>query len=357
MFDAKTELENFKNKLDKKLKKFLEKKAVEAKKISPEAEQIMQEIKDLTLRGGKRIRAALLFNSYLAFGGKDKESVLYAAMSMELSETYLLIHDDIMDNDSLRRGGTTIHYKYRDKALKKKYSGINVKNYGITMAILAGDIACALSNEIITTSKFKPELRDKAVQELNKIYVLEGYGQTMDIESNFRKNIKENDVLSIYELKTVPYTFDGPLRIGAILAGVGDGRLKKLSRFALLLGIAFQIQDDILGMFGSEEKLGKPVTSDLKEGKKTLLIVEALKKANQKQRKIIKQNLGRKNVMTSDLNKIREIVKKTGALEKSKKLADKLVQKSIQELNQIELEKEGKRFLLGIAEYMINRDY
>lgn len=357
MFDAKKELESFKIKLDKELEKFFDKKLFEAKKISPEAYELMSRIEDLTLRGGKRIRAALLYYSYLAFSGKNREAALFASMSMELAETYLLIHDDIMDNDVLRRGGITIHHQYKNKALKNELSKISAKNYGVSMAILAGDIACALSNEIIINSKFEPKLCNKAVRELNKIYTLEGFGQSMDIETQFKRNVKKSEVLSIYGLKTVPYTFDGPLRIGAILAGASDGRLEKLSRFANYLGLAFQIQDDILGMFGSQEKLGKPVTSDLKEGKKTLLILEALKKANHKQKEIINQNLGNKSVAISNLKQVRRVVAETGSLQVSKNFAEKLVDRAIKELNQIKLKRIGKRFLLGIAEYMINRDY
>lgn len=355
--DAKAKLGAFKKQHDAQLKKFLDIKLGEAKKISPHAYELMDHIVDLTLRGGKRIRAALLYYSYLAHGGRNKNEAMKASMAMELSETYLLIHDDIMDDDDLRRGGRTIHESYKELAEDKYHDKTNPKVFGDSLGILAGDISCALSNEIISSSKFKSEYLVNALNELNKIYVTEGYGQTLDIMSEIENHVTKDDVNLIQQLKTVPYTFDGPIKIGAMLAGANGSSLDILSRYSVPLGTAFQIQDDILGMFGSEEKLGKPVTSDLKEGKKTLLILEALSRADKSQKEIIELNLGNKKVTYNSLRQVRKVIKETGSLEESKSLAKQLVEEAINELDKMKLEKEGKDFLLNIAEYMIEREY
>lgn len=354
---AKKDLLQFKRVLDKELEKFLAKKVNEAAKISPYAKELMEHIYDLTLRGGKRIRAALLYYSYLAHGGKNKTEAIRAAMSMELSETYLLIHDDIMDNDNLRRGGVTIHESYRMIAEDKFNGKTNSKDFGVSLGILAGDVSCAISNEIITDCKFAANYKIRALNELNKIYAVEGIGQTLDILSEIRDDVQKKDTILIHELKTVPYTFDGPIKIGAILAGADEKSIKRLEKYSYPLGTAFQIQDDILGMFGSEEKLGKPVTSDLKEGKKTLLILDALEKASDSQKDKILLNLGNKRVNIRGLESVRKIIEQTGSLEYSKKLADDLVKKAISALNGMKLQKQGKEFLLKIADYMVNRDY
>lgn len=355
--DAKTKLGAFKKQLDAHLKKYLDKKLDEAKKISPHAYELMDHIADLILRGGKRIRAALLYYSYLAHGGKNKNEAMKASMAMELSETYLLIHDDIMDNDDLRRGGRTIHESYKDLAEDKYHDKINSKVFGDSLGILAGDLACALSNQILADCKFKSGQISKALNELNKVYLLEMYGQTLDIMSEIENNITKDDVNLIQQLKTVPYTFDGPIKIGAILAGINGSSLDTLSRYSVPLGTAFQIQDDILGMFGTEEKLGKPVTSDLKEGKKTLLILEALSRADKSQKEIIELNLGNKKVTYNSLKQVRKVIQETGSLEESNLFAKRLVEEAINELNKMKLKKEGKDFLLNIAEYMIKREY
>lgn len=354
---AKEDLSKFKKILDKELKKYLDQKVKESAKISPYAKQLIEHIHDLTLRGGKRIRAALLYYSYIAHGGNDRNEALRAAMSMEMAETYLLIHDDIMDDDSLRRGGITIHESYKLLAEEKYHNKINPRHFGICSGILAGNIAAAFSNEIIAELKIDSSLITRTLNELNKIYVIENTGQMLDIFSEIRDDVTPKDVTQIQEMKTVPYTFDGPIKIGAILAGTNDSAVKKLESYSYPLGRAFQIQDDMLGMFGSEEKLGKPVISDLKEGKKTLLILDALKKCTQDQKETVLLYLGNKRVGSRGLEAVRKIIQQTGSLDKSKKLANDLASESITSMQNMKLKKEGKDFMLKIADYMVKRDY
>jgi len=351
------QLKAFKSDLDQELKIYLELKIRQARDISPFVEEMSTHISELTLRGGKRIRAALLFYSYLAHGGTDRAMAMQAAMSMELSESYLLIHDDIMDDDSLRRGGETIHETYRKTAKKKYHARINARQFGSSIAMCAGNIASAMSYEIISKLKCDEKNINRALQLLSDIYILENYGQSLDLFSQVREKITHDDVTKVQELKTVPYTFDGPVKIGAILAGADDSKIKKLESYTLPLGIAFQIQDDILGIFGSTEKTGKPITSDLKEGKKTLLILDALQNANKKQQKIIEKNLGNKWVTMRGLEAVKKVLIETGALEKSKKMARDLAEKAEGAMKAIELKEEGKTFLVDIADYIVNREY
>lgn len=353
--DAKEKLKSYKTLIDVELKKYLEKKIKEASTVSPYAKELVEHIADLTLRGGKRIRPALAYYSYIACGGKDREAMLKSSMAIEFSETYLLIHDDIMDDDTLRRGGITIHESYRLIA-QDLYQGKNPKSFGDSMGINAGDLACAMSNEILANSSFEPKLVLKAISEFSKVYSNECMGQILDVISQLRDDVKQKDVIQIHQLKTVPYTFDGPVRIGAILAGADKKTLDQLSLYTVPLGTAFQIQDDILGMFGDEEKVGKPVTSDLTEGKKTLLIIDALEKGDDKQKETILVNLGNVRTTYKGLQAVRKAITDTGALQKSKDLAEKLVKDSIDSLEKIKLKKEGKEFLFNIAEFMIKRE-
>jgi len=355
--EATTQLKKFKEDLDRELAIYFAKKIAEASKISPESKELIELIADLTLRGGKRIRAALMYYSYIAHGGKDRELVLKASMSLELSETYLLIHDDIMDNDSLRRSGKTIHESYRRICNERFRHKIPAGPFGKSIALLAGDISCALSNELIAESGFDPQNINKALLFLNKVYEIEGYGQMLDILSQLKDVVTVDDVTLVHELKTVPYTFDGPVKIGAILAGADEASLRSLEGYSVPLGTAFQIQDDILGMFGTVQKTGKPVLSDLKEGKKTLLILEALKNASAEEAAVINDNLGRKKASIQDLKNVRKVIDSTGSLENSKKVANKLVDSAFKSMESLSLEKEGKDFLLGIADWMVKREY
>lgn len=355
--NAKEQLKEFKQEVDQELKKYLAKKIEEAAKISPESKELMEHITDLTLRGGKRVRAALFYYSYLAHSGKDKKEALKTSMSMELSETFLLIHDDIIDNDSLRRGGLTINAIYHHIGEQKYHDKINPRNFGNAIAILAGNIANEFSNEIVSESNFKPEYKNRAILELNKVYATENYGQMLDLLYGLRENVKKEDVILIHRLKTVPYTFDGPVKIGAILAGASEKEIKSLEPYSVPLGTAFQIQDDILGMFGSEEKLGKSIISDLREGKKTLLILDALEKGDKKQQETILLYLGNKRASINGLKAVRQVIEDTWSLAEAKRTATNLVQEAMDAIKPIKLKEEGKSFLLNIADYMIHREY
>lgn len=159
-------------------------------------------------------------------------------MSMELSETYLLIHDDIMDNDRLRRGGETIHESYEQKIKAKHLRVTNGSHhFGQSIAMLAGDIACAMSNEIPSECHFDKEYLNSVINELNRIYRIECYGQALDMFSQTREDLTIDDVILTHKLKTVPYTFDGPVKIGAMLAGVSPKNAKKLEGYTVPLEI------------------------------------------------------------------------------------------------------------------------
>jgi len=168
--------------------------------------------------------------------------------------------------------------------------------------------------------------------------------------------VTEKDITDIHTLKTAIYTIEGPLHIGAILAGAGKEDLGELSDFAIPLGKAFQTQDDILGMFGTREKIGKPVGSDVREGKKTLLMVKALELGSPTQRKFIQRCLGNKRLTFKQLEKLREIVTKTGSLDYSKRLIERYSDEARVALGKLKISNEGRQFFMYICNYIIQRD-
>ncbi len=346
-------LEHYKEKIEFRLKTFLDEKISEAEKISDSSREIMQYIKEFNLRGGKRIRSVLIIMAYKSLGGKNEDAIIDIAVSAELMQSFLLIHDDIIDDDDLRRGGPTMHKIYAEK-----YKGRdNPKKVGESMAIIAGDLLASLGNEIISKSAFDEEKKLKLLQKFNKVVKLTGYGEIIDILSDLKTNVTEQDISKMHKLKTAVYTIEGPLHMGAIAAGASDGQLKILSEYAIPLGMAFQLKDDILGLFGSEEKLGKPADSDIKEGKKTILILKAIENAYKEQKEFIVNALGNKNITEKKLIKLREIIKETGSLSYSENLAEKLVKKAKDAIKNSDFEKQGKEFFLEIADYIIKRDY
>ena len=339
-------LTQYKQIIDKELELFLDKKLKQAENISPEIEQAIKLLKEYTLRGGKRIRAALIYHSYKCFSNKNIKQVIKASAAIELLQSYLLIHDDIMDRDDLRRNGPTIHKSY------KKYKDEHFSN---SMAILIGDLAESFANQILNNIKIKPKYKNKALKKLNQTSNLVIYGQILDLFSEKSKDFKEVDLLRIHRYKTATYTIEAPLHIGALLANAKPKHLKTLSNYAIPLGIAFQLKDDILGMFGKQKKVGKPIYSDLKEGKKTLLIIKALEKANPKQKSIIKKALGNQNLKKSLFNQVKTIITLTGSLKYSEDLIQILTNKAINEIKYSKLKQ--KQFLIELAEFIKNREY
>lgn len=328
----------YKKEIEEELGKFF----IEAKKnqgSSTELLGVIDKLEEYTLRGGKRIRAILIVAGYLSCGGKNLKEIIKVATSAELLQSFFLIHDDMMDEDDLRRGGPALHAQYA-----KKYNQRTSEN----LALMAGNISLCLSFEPLINSSFNNSLKMAAVSELLEITKQTCHGQILDIFGGV-KEVDEKYVSEIHVNKTSRYTISGPLRLGAILAGADNEILGAFERFGFNLGRAFQIKDDILGAFGNEEELGKPVGSDFEEGKKTLLTVRA-------NNSYVNKTIG--NTLTEkEICKIRKIIIESGSLKYSEELVKKLIKKSKMELNKMNIKKEQKDFLNDLADFIGTRKY
>lgn len=344
-----------KNKIDKEVKLFFDCK-IEQIKDQERPEELLEmteNLKDFILRSGKRIRPILFYCGYLIAGGKEKEEILKATISIELIHAFFLIHDDIIDQDDVRHNGLAMHCAYSKKYKDKvKYP----KHFGISAAIVVGDLAHDFGYEILTKSNFSSELKIKAFKKMNQIVSNTLAGETIDVALSMKFDFNERKIMEMQEYKTAKYTIEGPLHLGAVLAGADEEFLKSLSKFAIPLGVAFQIQDDIIGIFGDEQKVGKPIGSDIKEGKKTLLITRALKVANEEQKNIILSSLGNKEINLEDIKNARKVIEETGSLQYSKTQAEKLKELSKKHLAEIKTSDECKDFLNNLADFIVKRD-
>ncbi len=223
-------LSSLQAKINKEIKIFFDQKIAGAE-ASFEKEALGW-LKEYSLRKAKRIRPILVAYGYFLAGGKNKKAILQTSIFIELIHNYLLIHDDIIDKDTMRRGGKSLHLLY-----------------GSDMATVAGDIASALGYGILTSSPFPQKNKIQALEKLNSTLYSTGYGQMLELA--LREGIKSGkkatdaEVLEIYRQKTAFYTLVTPLQIGALLAGAPEPFLEKIEKFALPLGIAFQIRDDL----------------------------------------------------------------------------------------------------------------
>ena len=365
-------LVELRNKIEKELEGFFNNEIEQAERRGRPEEflEMVKNLKRFTQGSGKRIRPVLFYYGYLIAGGEKEKDILEASISIELIHSYLLIHDDIIDEDDFRRYRPSMHCiyekKYRDK-LRRRHIDVspsfqrrispneNSKHFGVSMAIVTGDLASSLGYEILNHSNFSADLKIKAIRELNRIVSNTITGEAMDVVLASRLDANLSDVIKMQGYKTAKYTIEGPLHLGAILAGADESFLKSISEFAIPLGIAFQIQDDIIGVFGDEKKTGKPVGADIKEGKKTLLSIKVFEKADSEQLETLSGLFGNKNISLDEIDDFREIIKKTGSLEYSLENIDSLVKLSKTHLGKIKIPENDKECLLELADFIAKR--
>ena len=341
-------LKTFKEKIDKELELFFDEKINKEGKISEEIKEALEILKDYTLRGGKRLRAAILYYAYRCFKD-DNEELIKACMAMELMQSYFLIHDDIIDRDELRRGSQTIHKKYSELYKNEKDN----EHLGMTMAIMAGDIASTFCFEILTKADFDEKAKIKALEILEEKELKTIYGQILDVFS-FIKDVDEEYIEKIHQHKSVNYTAYIPLQIGATLANADSKYIEILTEYGTYLGRIFQIGDDLLDLFS--DKTGKDIASDIKEGKKTIFILKALEKASDEEKKFIENCLGNKDLTGKDIEKLKQIIEKTGALDYTKNLQKDLAEKAKQIMEKSNFGEESKRFFIELIDFLLERN-
>ncbi len=360
---GKAKLENFVKLIDKELKKYFEEELKNIFGVSKKEKEldrnILEHIMEHDLRPAKRLRGSFIYYGYRLFKTDMEKDLLKAAMSIELIHTALLMHDDFMDQDNTRRGKPTSHEYYKDYHIKNKFR-FDPTHYGESMAVTVGDTALMLGFEILGKSNFEPNLKLNALNRTFRGITNTTYGQTFDITLEGKGVASEKDITDLHLAKTAIYTYENPLHIGAILAGANKKDLDLISKYAIPAGVGFQLQDDMLGLFGDTEKTGKPAHSDLRQGKMTLLIIKALEWADKKQKEKLLSIWGNHNLTDKEADIARQIVKDTGSLDYSIKTAHKWVkkaQKAIPDMQKLKWNKESIDYLDGIAQYMIERDY
>lgn len=315
---------------------FFSRNTEDATAVSPYYEQLWQDMHRLIGSGGKRLRPRMVLRAYDAFGGDTHEDVLPIATSQELLHMSLLIHDDIIDRDYVRYGVDNVAGEY----FKTYYDIVEDEaerlHYAQSAAILAGDLLIAGSYRLMVSSNIGMDaLRAVLDVHSRSIFDVAG-GELIDTEAAFRpaRSI-DAQVVALY--KTASYTFVGPLTIGAILAGASDSDIEHLRSFAKSLGIAYQLRDDVIGVFGDEQTIGKPTISDIREGKHTYMVEEFYKLANEEQKVRFEQHFGDKRVTVEEAGIVMRLLCDSGALRKTEDTIAKYTQQAYDALAQIQV--------------------
>ncbi len=350
-------LKTFRAAFEPVLKTHLDECVARLGKIDPVGALFARLVRDFTVRGGKRIRPALVSLGYEAAAGRSDIRILRPAVAIELLHSFLLIHDDIIDRSATRRGRPTVH-----RAFLKRYAKLvhqlppgEQEHIGNALALMTGDACCALTSDTLARSGFPAERLLPALRKLQSLVVDTAIGEALDVIKPFDLKTSAGNVLNIHVLKTARYTFEGPLHIGMFLGGADEAAMRAMSSYAVPVGIAFQIQDDILGVFGSAQELGKSVTSDLEEGKQTLLTVYARRHATSSQQKRIRLLLGRKPLDMGELAEIRSIMRGSGALGYAQRRSRQLVSRGKRALQRLSLPAHISAILEDLANYLVDR--
>lgn len=307
-------------------------------------------------RGGKRIRGALTILGYEMYGGKDLDMIIDAAMAIEMLQSYLLMMDDIQDRSETRRGGPTAHIMMRDYHKENHFRGDSL-HFGESITMNSYLVGCHAALELITSLKVEPEILIKAIKNIHKSYITTAHGQTVDIFSEVVDSISEEDINNVLLWKTAYYTFVNPLQFGAILAGAQNEDLEMLYNYAIPAGKAFQLTDDLLGIYGNEFESGKSPMDDIKDGKRTILVIKALESSNKAESYFLRQCLGKRDLSIDEFKECQKIILNSGSKQYSEKLASDYIEMAIKALHKHSSHCSARHltFLVGLAQYLARR--
>lgn len=225
--------------------------------------------------GGKRIRPALVFAAHRAFAGAQTESAVHLAAAFELLHTAFVIHDDVIDHDLVRRGAPNVAGRFALEGIARGFAAGRANDYGEASAILAGDLLISGAHRLVAELDAPPAVRGALLELLDECVFLAAAGEHADVRHAAGATPCEREILAMIEHKTASYSFSAPLQAGALLGGATGDAVDRLGEIGRHLGVAFQLRDDVLGVYGRPELTGKSVLGDLREGKETLLIAYA----------------------------------------------------------------------------------
>lgn len=345
-----------KKKADKALELLFEEQITKAKQVDEELVDLMNRIKKIVFRGGKRVRSLLARIAFELAEGNDELDVMKASLFLELTHLYILVHDDIADGDLKRYGGPTLEVVFR-KLLREKMKK-DSKRFGYSTAMVCGDLLSTLAHEVLHQTNFPAERKSHVELLMADTFKQVATGWYLHQVQNHEslETASEKRYLDGMKLVSASYSFESPLMMGLALAGNMDLE-KPLAEYAEHVGMAFQIKDDLLGVFGQTQLTGKPVGNDVREGKKTLLILRAYKQADKFGRKFLDETVGR-DLSEEELDEVQNIIRETGAYDDSVDLAREHSEKAKEVLKTLPVaNKELVKRLEELADFVVNRNH
>nr|WP_231951782.1 polyprenyl synthetase family protein [Nocardia terpenica] len=309
---------------------------------------------DFVLRGGKRTRPAFAWTGWLGAGGDPADphaaAVLRACSALELVQACALIHDDIIDSSRTRRGFPTVHTDFERRHREREWGG-DPAHFGISVGILIGDLALAWADDMVAAAGLKPAAYARFAPVWAAMRTEVMGGQLLDVHGEAGADDSVEAALRINRYKTAAYTIERPLHLGAALADADPDLIAAYREFGTDIGIAFQLRDDLLGVFGDPEVTGKPSGDDLREGKRTVLVAEALRRADATDPEaagLLRRSLGT-DLSAAQVTRLRETITGLGAVEEVERRIGELTERGLAALDSCSATPQARERLRAMA--------
>ncbi len=306
------------------------------------------------LHDGKRLRPVLLLLGFQAGGGTALDSVEGPALALELLHTFALLHDDVIDRAPTRRGRPTVHTRFAQRHQDAGWTG-DAHAYGEAMAILLGDVAFVYADELFLRATVPNGPLLTAFRRFTELREEVMIGQTLDLHAAASRETSRDLALTVATLKSGRYSVTRPLEVGASLAGGSEELIAGLRAYGDPVGLAFQLRDDHLGVFGEPAETGKSRTSDLAEGKRTLLIAETYERTDDEGRALLDRCLGDPGLSEDDAAAVRRTIETCGAMEAVETRLAEGIQRALAALRELALPDHTHETLAGIASWVGQR--
>ncbi|MGC5583650.1 polyprenyl synthetase family protein [Ornithinimicrobium sp. W1679] len=313
------------------------------------------------LAGGKRLRAAFLYWGWRAAGRPDDDAVVRAASSMEVFQAAALLHDDVMDNSDRRRGRPTAHRAFAEQHRTQAWNG-DPERFGHAAAILAGDLCLNWTDELFATSGLPAEALARARPEFDRMRTQLMGGQFLDMleavvgwnDLAYAERVERSRTVIRY--KSARYSVQQPLLVGALAGDADPALLAALADYGARLGEAFQLRDDVLGVFGDPGHTGKPAGDDLREGKHTVLVAHALELADEPGAELLAASLGDPDLDEATVEACRQVLRDSGALARTESMIEEAATASARALQAVpDLDREAAQALVELVAICTDR--
>ncbi len=346
--DPAADINLIRGEINQALGQFIKDENRDLARIGKELDPVSEHLERFLLDSGKRLRPIFAYVGYLGAAKNPSPEMVTAFASLELVHVCALIHDDVMDGSDTRRGAPAIHKSFEALHRKEKLTG-SAEQFGVSAAILLGDLALIWSDQMLHNAGLSDQQLINGLKIYDEMRVELMAGQYLDVYEQALGSQSVERSLKVARFKSGKYTIERPLHFGAAIAGSHPSLEKLYSDYGIPLGEAFQLRDDLLGVFGDASETGKPSGDDLREGKRTVLMALAFENADASQKSMLEKLIGHPELTANQISDLQELIIKTGAVTKVESMIEDFTNQALAALTHSGLSPLGKSLLTAMA--------